>query len=156
MGVNIDVEVSVYAGDKHQEVLTWLQENDEEGFDFRQPDPALSEETVIRGRVCDSRSISFEDRSRAFFEDVHARFHVQIVVDIKWPDFGERELICLGTLGEFKTVEIALSEMLDRLGQLDLYPPEKSGDLATDLDNLQAHIEAIREKARSALQDVWC
>lgn len=37
MGTSIDADVSIFAGDKHQEVLAWLRENDEEGFDFDQP-----------------------------------------------------------------------------------------------------------------------
>ncbi len=155
MGTSIDTDVSIYAGDNHQEVLAWLRENDELGFEFHQPFMSVSGQTVIAGNICEYVSNCFDDEARAFFQAVHERFGVRIALDIRWPDYDERQLIYLGELGEIKAVEHALDEMLERLGQIEIYPPDKLGELAGGLDSLQASIEAIRDKARATLQDAW-
>lgn len=155
MGTSIDITARIYAGDQHQEVLTWLLENDDLSFDFYQPCLSTTGKTVIVGRLCDNVSISFEDTARTFFDALHERFRSRIALDIQWPDYGERQLIYLGELHELKAIEDTLSEMLDRLGQLEPFPPEKIGELAADLDNLQASIEAIQKRTRAVLQDAW-
>lgn len=149
----IDADATIYADNALDDLLTWLRDNDQLGWEFVQRHRPAA--LVVDGHIHDSVRSSFDDQATAFFQTIADRFDARIALAIRWLDCDETQHLYFGRLSEVKAVHDTLSEILTSLSHTALLGSDTLGDLQHDLVRIHRDIQLLQIATKARLQDVW-